>query len=226
MAVTRQQLRAARREIDDLRAEISERRVGDERRADAAAAAAAAAAARSPARSPAEARSSVDEEAVRQASALASRVQHLEAQVEHEVLRTHEAAQRQQACEAPTSPLHLPYISPTSPLHLAYISPTSRLHLAYISPTSPDQACEAQARHASQMLSAMQATLQRESIERSKLAASLSASHRQLETTQAALQSKELTIAKMRSRIGSSNTTGALAQDMARLGYTLGLKST
>ena len=49
---------------------------------------------------------------------------------------------------------------------------------------------------------------------------------RQLETAQAALQSKELTIAKMRSRIGSSNTTGALAQDMARLGYTLGLKST
>ena len=89
------------------------------------------------------------------------------------------------------------------------------------------KACvEAQARHASQMLSAMQVTLQRESIERSKLAASLSASQRQLETAQAALQSKELTIAKMRSRIGSSSTTGALAQDMARLGYTLGLKST
>ena len=120
---------------------------------------------------------------------------------------------------SPTSRLHLPYISPTSPLHLPYISPISPLHL-------PDQACEAQARQASQMLSAMQATLQRESIERSKLAASLSASHRQLETAQAALQSKELTIAKMRSRIGSSNTTGALAQDMARLGYTLGLKST
>jgi len=30
----------------------------------------------------------------------------------------------------------------------------------------------------------------------------------------------------MRSRIGSSHATGALAQDMARLGYTLGLKST
>jgi hypothetical protein len=183
VAVTRQQLRAARREIDDLRAEITERRVGDERRADAAAATAAAAAARSPPRSPAEARSSFDDEAVRQANALTSRVQHLETQVEHEVLRTHEAAQRQQAREA-------------------------------------------QARHASQMLSAMQAALQRESIERSKLAASLSASHRQLETAQAALQSKELTIAKMRSRMGSSNTNGALAQDMARLGYTLGLKST
>mgnify|MGYP004134131965 CR=1 FL=1 len=84
----------------------------------------------------------------------------------------------------------------------------------------------AEGRLADAALSAMQATLQRESIERSKLAASLSASHRQLETAQAALQSKELTIAKMRSRIGSSNTTGALAQDMARLGYTLGLKST
>ena len=69
-------------------------------------------------------------------------------QVEHEVLRAHEAAQRQQACAAPTARLHLPYssptsrlhlayISPTSPLHLPYISPTSRLHLAYISPTSP-----------------------------------------------------------------------------------------
>ena len=38
---------------------------------------------------------------------------------------------------APTSPLHLPYISPTSPLHLPCISPTSSLHLPYISPTSP-----------------------------------------------------------------------------------------
>ena len=200
VAVTRQQLRAARREIDDLRGEITERRVGDERRAEAtataaataAAATAAAAAARSPPRSPAEARSPfgdegtrqvLERESARQASALTSRVQHLETQVEHEVLRAHEAAQRQQASEV-------------------------------------------QAHHASQMLGAMQATLQREGAERGKLAASLSASHRQLETAQAALQSKEFTIAKMRSRMGSSNANGALAQDMARLGYTLGLKST
>ena len=205
VAVTRQQLRAARREIDDLRGEITERRVGDERRAEAtataaaataaataAAATAAAAAARSPPRSPAEARSPfgdegtrqvLERESARQASALTSRVQHLEMQVEHEVLRAHEAAQRQQASEV-------------------------------------------QAHHASQMLGAMQATLQREGAERGKLAASLSASHRQLETAQAALQSKEFTIAKMRSRMGSSNANGALAQDMARLGYTLGLKST
>ena len=191
VAVTRQQLRAARREIDDLRGEITERRVGDERRAEAAATAAAtaaaataaAASARSPPRSPAEAWSSFGDEGARHASALTSRVQHLETQVEHEVLRAHEAAQRQHACEV-------------------------------------------QAHHASQMLGAMQATLQHEGVERGKLAASLSASHRQLETTQAALQSKELTIAKMRSRMGSSNANGALAQDMARLGYTLGLKST
>ena len=201
VAVTRQQLRAARREIDDLRGEITERRVGDERRAEAtataaaataAAATAAAAAARSPPRSPAEARSPfgdegtrqvLERESARQASALTSRVQHLEMQVEHEVLRAHEAAQRQQASEV-------------------------------------------QAHHASQMLGAMQATLQREGAERGKLAASLCASHRQLETAQAALQSKELTIAKMRSRMGSSNANSALAQDMARLGYTLGLKST
>ena len=196
VAVTRQQLRAARREIDDLRGEITERRVGDERRAEAtataaaataaataAAATAAAAAARSPPRSPAEARSPFGDGGARQASALTSRVQHLETQVEHEVLRAHEAAQRQQASEV-------------------------------------------QAHHASQMLGAMQATLQREGAERGKLAASLCASHRQLETAQAALQSKELTIAKMRSRMGSSNANSALAQDMARLGYTLGLKST
>ena len=192
VAVTRQQLRAARREIDDLRGEITERRVGDERRAEAtataaaataAAATAAAAAARSPPRSPAEARSPFGDGGARQASALTSRVQHLEMQVEHEVLRAHEAAQRQQASEV-------------------------------------------QAHHASQMLGAMQATLQREGAERGKLAASLCASHRQLETAQAALQSKELTIAKMRSRMGSSNANSALAQDMARLGYTLGLKST
>ena len=195
VAVTRQQLRAARREIDDLRGEITERRVGDERRAEAAATAAAATAAtaaaataaaaatRSPPRSPAEARSSFGDEGARQASALTSRVQHLETQVEHEVLRAHEAAQRQQASEV-------------------------------------------QAHHASQMLGAMQATLQREGVERGRLAASLSASHRQLETAQAALQSKELAIAKMRSRMGSSSANGALAQDMARLGYALGLKST
>ena len=183
VAVARQQLRAARREIDDLRGEVTERRVGDEKRA-AAAAVMPPPPPRTPTpRTPAEVRSPFGDEGARQASALTSRVQHLETQVEREACRAHEAAQRQQASEV-------------------------------------------QARHASQMLAALQATLQREGAERGKLAASLSASHRQLEAAQAALQSKELTLAKMRSRMGGAGwqSNGALAQDMARLGFTLGLR--
>ena len=50
-------------------------------------------------------------------------------------------------------------------------------------------------------------------------------SHRQLETAQTALQNKELTIAKMRG-LGREglHPHGNLAQDMAFLGYTLGIK--